>query len=334
MSRSAPAEPLPGPALADRSGVLRGDPRRAVVLLGPQRHEETLAKHLDDLGVRGRVAVVTAGWQEREDEILALQSHLDGRAENLRLHARAQEVFEREPELAEAHEQRQRTLRQLRRLYDLRLSHAVAALVALRQRSEDPPLVEEARAAALETVRRIDDEHLARIDRVHEEWRARIRPADAEIVGRHRDEIREMLAGCDALAIAGGHVAVLLNRLRLFDVIELAGNLPVVAWSAGAMAVAERVIVYHDTPPQGFGNPEVFERGLGLVGGVVALPHARRRLLLDDTERVARFARRFAPALCIAMDDGAAVCFGSDATISAEAVQVLLPDGALGPLPS
>ena len=308
------------------------DARKTVLLLGPQGRKETLAQQLDLLGIDGPVAVVTAGWQEREEETLALQTHLAGRAENLRLHGRADEVFAHDGELAAAHQKRQQTLRQLRRLYDLRLLHALASLSALGNRTEEAKLVDEARDAALETVRLIDADHLDRIDRVHREWGERARLERNEVVARHRQEIGEILARCAVLAIAGGHVAVLLNRLRLFDVMALAADHPLVAWSAGAMTLTERVVVYHDTPPQGFGNPEVFERGFGLVRGLVALPHARRRLLLDDRERVARFARRFAPAACVAMDEEAALQFEPRGLVASNAVRVLQPDGALGGL--
>jgi hypothetical protein len=48
----------------------------------------------------------------------------------------------------------------------------------------------------------------------------------------------------------------------------------------------------------------VFERGLGRAPGVVPFPHARRRLDLDDRLRVGLAARRFAPAVCLALDEG------------------------------
>ena len=38
---------------------------------------------------------------------------------------------------------------------------------------------------------------------------------------------------------------------------------------------------------------------------MVALPDARRRLRLDDALRVGLLARRFAPAVCLGLDDGA-----------------------------
>ncbi len=302
------------------------------MLLGPQGRRETLAGKLDELGVSGTVAVVTAGWQEREDEILALQTHLDRPIENLRLHARAREIFTQDEDLGVAHRRRQRTLRHLRRLYNVRLSHAIDALSALAGRPEDSDLVEDARDAAMEAVRRIDDDHLGRIDRVHRRWEEEGRVEASAAVARHREEIAAILSRCSAVAIAGGHVVVLLNRLRLFDVASLGADLPLVAWSAGAMALTERVVAYHDTPPQGFGNPEVLERGLGLVRGLVALPHARRRLLLDDRDRVARFARRFAPARCAAMDGGSALRFAPGSPVVGEAIRVLATDGSLGSL--
>src|SRR4029450_141441 len=41
---------------------------KAVVLLGPQRFEPTLASVVHALGIEEDLATVTAGWQEREDE--------------------------------------------------------------------------------------------------------------------------------------------------------------------------------------------------------------------------------------------------------------------------
>ena len=83
------------------------------------------------------------------------------------------------------------------------------------------------------------------------------------------------------LAVAGGHVGILLRCLRLFAVVPRP-ELPVVAWSAGAMAMTERVVLYNDRGPQGVQGAEVWDRGTGRVRDVVAMPHARRRLRLDD----------------------------------------------------
>ena len=71
-------------------------PDRPVFLLGPQRIKTTLGRVLKDAGIDGDIASVTAGWQEREDEVEELQAQLRGRGVSLRLHSRGDEVF-REP---------------------------------------------------------------------------------------------------------------------------------------------------------------------------------------------------------------------------------------------
>ena len=75
-----------------------------------------------------------------------------------------------------------------------------------------------------------------------------------------------------------------------------------IAWSAGAMALADRIVLFGDRSPQGPGHPEVYGSGLSVLRDVVLLPHARARMLLDDTPRMAVFARRFAPARCVLLD--------------------------------
>ena len=52
-------------------------------------------------------------------------------------------------------------------------------------------------------------------------------------------------------------------------------------------------------------HARTFEHGLGWIPGVVAMPDARRRLHLDDPLRIGLLARRFAPAVCLGLDDGA-----------------------------
>jgi hypothetical protein len=143
---------------------------------------------------------------------------------------------------------------------------------------------------------------LQRIRRVHHDFDERFAPERRTALARHLEQLRRILASVELVGIAGGHVAVLLNRMRLFQLPQLVADLPVVAWSAGAMAVAPRVVLFHDSPPQGAGDPEVLDAGLGLCRNVVALPHARRRLRLSDARRVALFARRFAPARCVVLE--------------------------------
>jgi cyanophycinase-like exopeptidase len=101
--------------------------------------------------------------------------------------------------------------------------------------------------------------------------------------------------------------------MRLFGVAEsLPAATPVVGWSAGAMALTDRILLFHDSPPQGPGDAEILGPGLGLAPGVVALPHASRRLDLADSGRVALLARRLAPELVVALDDGDGIIAESD----------------------
>ena len=64
------------------------------------------------------------------------------------------------------------------------------------------------------------------------------------------------------------------------------------------------VIVRAFASPVLLGLPDTLENGLGLYRGLMPLPDAGRRLHLEDPHRVELFARRFAPRLCVAFDDG------------------------------
>ncbi len=303
-----------------------------VVLLGPQRFAPTLGQAVARSGVRGRLASVTAGWQEREAEDLELHEHLGGRTVNLMLYSRGEDVFERDPELAVAYRERQARLRELQDLYRTRLGYAQGALRELEQRRGDPALLGPEKEAALAAIRAIDEHHLRRVAALHAGFEARWAPTGRPALARHLRQIEQALEGVEGLLIAGGHVAILLNRLRLFGVAGRLGERAVFAWSAGAMAIAERVVLFHHFPPQGYGNTEVLENGLALARGVVPLPHARRRLALDDRRRVALLARRFAPAACVAMGDGGWMIDDGAGWEPGPGMSRLAPDGSVGPL--
>jgi peptidase E len=278
-----------------------------LILLGPQRLRPTLVNALDSLRIEGTVAAVTAGWQEREEEVDELREHVDRPVVNLLLHARAEQLFEQDPELLAGYRARQEELRELQRLYRARLAHALAASRELFATDAEPELLLPERKSAIGSVRRLDHHHLRRVRQVHQEFEQRYAPWERPSVARVREQLAEQLADASALAIAGGHVAILLNRLRLFGVLELARELPIVAWSAGAMVLGDQLVLFHDSPPQGPGDAEVLETGLGLFDNLLPLPHARRRLRLNDPVRVALFARRFAPARCVALDEGSRI---------------------------
>ncbi len=303
-----------------------------VVLLGPQRFTPTLGEAVAVTGFAGRLASVTAGWQEREAEDLELHEHLGERTVNLMLYARAEDVFEHDPELFAAHRERQGRLKELQGIYRSRLVPLREAARHLLERDGDPELLDPEREDALAALARLDGHHRARVDRIDAEFDQRLRPQERPAVVRHRRAIDRILNKTRGFAIAGGHVAILINRLRLFGLGAPIAERPLFAWSAGAMAVATRIVLFHDSPPQGAGVPEVLESGLGIVPGFVLLPHARRRLRLEDPLRVGLMARRFAPEVALALDDGARVVIESGRILSAVGAQRLTSAGAVEPL--
>ena len=115
---------------------------------------------------------------------------------------------------------------------------------------------------ALAMVRLLDQTHLARVRELHDEFYAEWRLEEREVVARQRAAVRELLAGAECLLVAGGHVGELLHVLHVF---HLAPHLPrrVVAWSAGAMALTDRVVLFGDRAAQGPAHSEVYDQGLG-----------------------------------------------------------------------
>jgi len=276
----------------------------SIVLLGPQRLQPTLRAVAEALGDEGPLAAVTAGWEEREDEVERLVAHLGRPVVNLQLHRRAEGAFLEDWELAAAFAERRGRLAEAQRIYQVRLGHLLEAARDLVRRTGRPEVLGPEREDSLAAVRALDARHIDRLEAVHGEFEGRWNWEERKSLGVRRREVQGLLAGCGAVALAGGNVAVLSNRLRLFGMGDLLAGRRVFAWSAGAMAAAGRIVLYHDNPPQGPGDPEVFGKGLGLFPDVLPLPHARRRLRLEDRERVGLFARRFAPLVCVALDEG------------------------------
>ena len=139
------------------------------------------------------------------------------------------------------------------------------------------------------------------------------------------------------MLIAGGHVAVLRNRMLFFGIEHAlqAHAGPVLAWGAGAMALTERIVLFYDDAPFGPAEAEVLDHGLGLAEDLVLFPHAKERLRLDERERVGALARRFGPAPCVSLEKGAIVEREGDRWVSRGAsgtASILGPDGAVLPM--
>ncbi len=302
----------------------------AVTILGPQRRPGV--QHVvQDLPADARIAACTAGWQERESDDGELRELLERPTFNLTLHARWLDVQEKDREFAHAEREHEAALGELRQLYLVQLDHALEATYTVAQGQEGRPrLRERALEGAVEMVRLLDHQHLQRVRDVQLAFFDAWRPQEREAVAAHRDEVHRLLATSDAVVVAGGHVGLLARLLHLFHV-RPALPRTVVAWSAGAMALTERIVLFHDHVAQGVAQTEVFGEGIGLVPGLVLLPHARRRLRVDDKVRMSVLARRFAPARCVVLDDGVRLPLGPDGSLPPGA-RLVADDGHIAEL--
>jgi hypothetical protein len=301
-----------------------------VTLLGPQRRP-TLDAVVRSLRIEGPIATITAGWQEREPDDDQLKEQLDGRAVNLGLYGRWLDVQDRDPGFAAADRRLRGVLEEMQDLYLLRLDHALQAVYAVQRRRGNGLLRDDAVTEAIADVRELDARHMQRISDVHDEFYQAWPPHDRPVIAEHRAAVGRLLGDAATLVIAGGHVGVLASTLHMFNVAASLRS-PVIAWSAGAMALTDRIVLFHDRSPQGSGHPELYGRGLSVLSGVVPLPHARERLLLEDLSRMAVFARRFAPARCILLEAGTRVDTDSDGGPYPPGTRVLAEDGRVAAL--
>jgi hypothetical protein len=281
-----------------------------VTLLGPQRRP-TLDTVAASLYPEGPIATITAGWQEREPDDAELSKLLGSRDVNLRLYRRWLDVQERDPEFAVGERKLAAVLEELQDLYLLRLDHALQAVYAVQRRSRGQRLRASVLAEAIDAVRELDAAHLRRVSAVRGEFYQRLPPHDRAVIAGHRADVAGLLGDARAVVVAGGHVGVLADALHLFNIAASLRS-PVIAWSAGAMALTGQIVLFNDRAAQGPGHPEVYGAGLSVLRDVVALPHASARLLLGDTPRMAVFARRFAPARCVLLEQGTRVDIDDD----------------------
>ncbi|MDT0352138.1 hypothetical protein [Pseudonocardia charpentierae] len=294
-------------------------------VLGPQRRP-TLGPVVGALDLAAPVSTVTAGWEEREPDDTELDALLGGRSRNLRLHARWQDVLARDPAYADAERQYRAALREHRALYQLRLDAALRGLREVTRYDGDDAVRSAARTDAEAVVRLVDEQHLARVREARASFEDTWRPGERDAVAEHRSAVSHLAGSASALVVTGGNVEVLLHVLRLFAV---PAPPAVIAWSAGAMALTERVLLFHDRTPYSPSDAEFLDSGVGWLRGCVLLPHARRRLRTDDPVRMAELAARAAPARCVVLDDGVRLDLGSHGELPPDA-RVVAGDGHIG----
>ena len=282
---------------------------RTIALLGPQGTTPDVGTVISDLGIQGPVAIVRAGYQERESDEDAQTTALGVPAVNLTLHARGNDVFKTATEFASAYQARQQRLRHMQGFYRTRLDATEEAAKKISVRYVEPELLEQEEKVSVDQFRHMDNDHVERCVAVKAAFDKQWPAESVASLAKHRAEVRDLMATTNALVIMGGHVASLLNRLQLFDVLANVGDKPIIAWGAGAMVLTDRIVLFHDYPPYGSDIAQLLDAGFGLVREFIVLPDARRRINLEAKSGIQRFARRMAPATCIAMDHGARLVF-------------------------
>ncbi|HEY1088923.1 MAG TPA: hypothetical protein VGE37_14565 [Archangium sp.] len=299
------------------------------VLLGPQQLKVSLGDAVSAIGREGPIALVTCGWQEREDQDEELAGQFGRRTINLKLYERGEHVLAHDRTFAKAHRARQDQVRQIQEFYRERLEKMFEAALDIARKSAGSDLEADELRFSMEQIRRVDQEHQERVAALREAADIQLNPLERPSIARHREEIARILGDVSVLAIAGGHVAVLLNRLRMFGLKELLDDHALIAWSGGAMVTSERVVLFHESPPEGRGVSEVLEQGLGFHAGVLPLPNPRMRLKLEDKLRVSWLSMRYAPSKCIAMDQGESVQFDGDRWFGPSGTVQMKPDGTV-----
>ena len=291
-------------------------PRR--LLLGPQRPTVNLRHALAASDIEARsLAVISAGWQEAENDIDDVRSIVGLPLTDLCLYGRTERLLHELPDFAADYRLRQDRLQEQQRLYRLRLKQlAIAARHTLRATGDADMLAAERRHAVAQ-LRALDRHHLKRTASLQKQFTKAWNADTVHAIAQHRREIVDILEATDGVIITGGNIAVLMNRLRLFGLADLLADRHIIGWSAGAMVLAERIVLFHDRMPQGRREPEVFGAGLGLVPGHVILPDPSERLRQRDKPRIGLMARRFAPDACITLDSGASIEFHGDTLTAA-----------------
>ena len=300
------------------------------ILLGPQSPTRTVGDAVAGAALPdGPFAVISAAWQEAEADVGELAEVVGRPLEDLRLYARAEALFAGDDGLAHAARLRQRQLQEQQRLYRLRLRHLSLAARQILRAEGDAALIAAERRHAIAQLRALDRHHLQRCEAIWREFETAFDAASHPQLGAHANEIAATIRRCAGVIITGGNVAILINRLRLFGLARMLADTNIVAWSAGAMALTRRIVLYHDRSPEGRRDAEVLGAGCGIVRGLVVLPDARHRLRQGDRGRIELMSRRFSPDACVTLDNDARLQLASDSVVAVDGLRQLDRSGRL-----
>lgn len=282
-----------------------------IYILGPQSPNANLPQAIERFAPDGPLALISAGWRHGESEYDALTRDLNRPINLLPLYSWFDELGAIEPELSSRSKTRQQYIKTYKSAYRLQLHSALGLWTRMQELDAQHPTVHKADVEdALGFVKQIDERAIERLNQIRADFEDLETPWSHPSVQPMYEQIKDTLDKSSALLIAGGHVALLRNRMYFFGLHQLiqsfleAGK-PVFAWSAGAMAITNRIILYYDDPPFGKGIPEVLDSGIGNIPHVILLPHAKTRLRVNNQHRIQQFAQRFAPDICITLENGA-----------------------------
>jgi peptidase E len=279
-----------------------------------QEHDETHVKRA--LNASGIPSQFDGGF-DRTHENLSLLTELDG-------------VLGGAPELAEAFRELRRAEATARRFYLEHNAHTIDLFRrTLREAKAQAPdldlsslladlahptgpgsLVRHALARELRRAFRTlesNDDHLFELLGEIER-----RAFDNAGVGYHpgfratKDRLERRILSASTIFLFGGRLDLLLGALRFFRLRDafveaLRRGAQIVAVSAGALVLCERVIVYDDfaETPRDF---QLYDRGLGIVQDIQVLPHCMERIQTDDSDNLAYLARRFRHHACVGLN--------------------------------
>ena len=308
---------------------------RKRLLLGPQRPVINLGVAVKKAGIpQGPMAVISAGWQEAEGDIVDIFAQVQRPLHDLGIYQKAEQLTAAYPKFAQAYRQRQDNLKDLQRLYRLRCKQLMIATRATLRAEANPEILEAEQHHAMGQVRELDRHHLRSIQAIHCEYNQTFNGlTDGELDAFGAQTVAR-LADCESILITGGNVMVLLNRLNMFGLTNKLADKHLVAWSAGAMVLSDTLVLFHDETPLGRRDPEVVSRGCGVIPGYVFLPDAKHRLKESDTVRTRLMSRRFAPARCVTLNNGAGLLFEGGTLKIADQVKLMTRDGTFEELQS
>jgi hypothetical protein len=298
------------------------------ILLGPQRPQVNFDSAIEQSGIGDApIAVISAAWQEAEGDIGDMQRLISNPLHDIGIYQRADTVFATDDALQSAYRVRQDQLIEQQRMYRLRLRQLTIAAREILRVEGNVVAVAEERRHAISQLRALDRHHLRQIRKINARFDEKFGIERNHLLADNVAAIKEELSRCDTVLITGGNVVVLMNRLSLFGFSSLLSGKNIIGWSAGAMILCDRIVLFHDRMPQGRRDPEVMCEGLGIVPGTILLPDARGRLRKNDPVRSSLFSRRFSPATSLTLDNGSLLRMQGGRVNRSESIQHVTREG-------